>query len=220
MKSFSEIKKLSKEQLKNSWKLPILFSVITLALSFYGGLSNNASILLSIAMLVISFYFTRVIINLAEENPNASINVPFRHMLRTLGLGLLYSLFYFVINMVSIFAISFVLYSSTSSSILTLLIVISLVLLLIIVDIIAMCYLSMAIYLIYSKDYKTFESFKYSRLYLKGNIKNTLLLVVTFIPWILLGFITFGFGFIYVMPYLELAFTNYCIDLIDNYKAV
>ena len=220
MNNFYELKILSKEQLKNNWKLPILFSAISLALSYYASLSNNNSIILSLAILLISFYFTKVVINVVEGNANGSINVPFKHMLRTFGLGILYSLIYFSINMLALFATSFMLFSGSISLIAGLLMVIPLVLAFIIFNLVAMCYLSMSIYLVYSKDYKVFKSFKYSILYLKGNLMKTIWLVITFIPWMLLGFITFGLGFIYIMPYLEIIFTNYCIDLEGAYRKV
>ena len=80
-------------------------------------------------------------------------------------------------------------------------------------------YLSLALYLILDIDYKVFESIKYSFLYMKGNVLKTLWLYITFIPWVILGFITFGIGLLYIIPYLEIVYTNYYLELKNSYNS-
>ena len=221
MKSFKEIKKTSREQLRNNWKIPVLFSLIFVLLTKIDSSLSNGSLVITLTTLVLSFYITKVTINIAMDNKDGSIKVPARHMLRTIGLGIIYAILYFIINMVSLLGLGYLLSTALSSGIMLIISTIVAVLMmvaLLFIDIIVVSYVSFSTYLIYSKDCKIFESIKLTFKYLKGNFVKTAWLVITFVPWILLGVITLGIGFAYVMPYLEIAFTNYCIELEGNFK--
>ena len=62
------------------------------------------------------------------------------------------------------------------------------------------------------------ECLRESRLIMKGQKWNYLVLMLSFILWLLLTVITFGIAGLYVIPYYELTFTNFYLD-IKNLKS-
>ncbi|CEH33530.1 DUF975 family protein [Romboutsia lituseburensis] len=210
MKSFSEIKSLSKNQFKSNWKLPVLFTVITLVLSGIANATENGSFIAGLLLVVVSIYSTNLYLNIAKFNEVKDINIPGNKLLRAFGVSFLNTILIFGVTTVLLFVSAIIAKDNI------VLILICSVLIYAAIFFIGV-YLSFSLYLILDMDYKIFNSMKYSFLYMKGNLLKTLWLYITFIPWILLGFITLGLGFLYIGPYLQTVYANYYLEIRDQF---
>ena len=210
MKSFSEIKSLSKNQFKSNWKLPVLFTVITLVLSGIANATENGSFIAGLLLVVVSIYSTNLYLNIANFNEVKDVNIPGNKLLRAFGVSFLNTILIFIITTVLLFVSAIIAKDNM------VLILICSVLIYAAIFFIGI-YLSFSLYLVLDMDYKIFNSMKYSFLYMKGNLLKTLWLYITFIPWILLGFITLGLGFLYIGPYLQTVYANYYLEIRDQF---
>lgn len=210
MKSFSEIKSLSKNQFKSNWKLPVLFTVITLVLSGIANATENGSFIAGLLLVVVSIYSTNLYLNIAKFNEVKDVNIPGNKFLRALGFSFLNTILIFGVTTVLLFVSAIIAKDNI------VLILICSVLIYAAIFFIGI-YLSFSLYLVLDMDYKIFNSMKYSFLYMKGNLLKTLWLYITFIPWILLGFITLGLGFLYIGPYLQTVYANYYLEIRDQF---
>lgn len=222
MRNFSEIKSTSREQLLDNWKLPVLFTFLTLVLYgvsiyFDDDISNfGIAVTLTVSILVgiLSIFLTNILLNIAKYNEVKSIKIPLKKFLRIIGATILVFVPMFVLIFLVVIGAIFGLIGITDSFI---------PILIIIIMIYAFCfiaglYLSFINYLILD-DNKIFKSIKYSFLYMKGNLLKTIWLCITFIPWILLTVITLGLGLLYVGPYLQLVYINYYLELKNEFNS-
>lgn len=210
MKSFSEIKSLSKNQFKSNWKLPVLFTLITLVLSGIANATENGSFIAGLLLVVVSIYSTNLYLNIAKFNEVKDINIPGNKLLRAFGFSFLNTILIFGVTTVLLFVSAIIAKDNM------ILILICSVLIYAAIFFLGI-FLSFSLYLILDMDYKIFNSIKYSFLYMKGNLLKTLWLYITFIPWILLGFITLGLGFLYIGPYLQTVYANYYLEIRDEF---
>lgn len=222
MRNFSEIKSTSREQLLDNWKLPVLFTFLTLVLYgvsiyFDDDISNfgiAVTLIVSILVGILSIFLTNILLNIAKYNEVKSIKVPLKKFLRIIGASIVIFVPMFVLIFLVVLGATLGLVSITDSFI---------PILIIIIAIYAFCfiaglYLSFVNYLILD-DNKIFKSIKYSFSYMKGNLLKTIWLCITFIPWMLVTVITLGLGLLYVGPYLQLVYTNYYLELKNEFNA-
>lgn len=210
MKSFSEIKSLSKNQFKSNWKLPVLFTVITLVLSGIANATENGSFIAGLLLVVVSIYSTNLYLNISKFNEVKDINISGNKLLRAFGVSFLNTILIFGVTTVLLFVSAIIAKDNM------VLILVCSVLIYAAIFFIGI-YLSFSLYLVLDMDYKIFNSMKYSFLYMKGNLLKTLWLYITFIPWILLGLITLGLGFLYIGPYLQTVYANYYLEIRDQF---
>lgn len=210
MKSFSEIKSLSKNQFKSNWKLPVLFTVITLVLSGIANATENGSFIAGLLLVVVSIYSTNLYLNIAKFNEVKDINLSGNKLLRAFGVSFLNTILIFGVTTVLLFISAII---AKDNMVLILVCSILIYAAIFFIGI----YLSFSLYLVLDMDYKIFNSMKYSFLYMKGNLLKTLWLYITFIPWILLGFITLGLGFLYIGPYLQTVYASYYLEIRDQF---
>lgn len=222
MRNFSEIKSTSREQLLDNWKLPVLFTFLTLVLYgvsiyFDDDISNfGIAVTLTVSILVgiLSIFLTNILLNIAKYNEVKSIKVPLKKFLRIIGASIVIFVPMFVLIFLVVLGATLGLVSITDSFIPIIIIIITIYAFCFIVGL----YLSFVNYLILD-DNKIFKSIKYSFLYMKGNLLKTIWLCITFIPWMLVTVITLGLGLLYVGPYLQLVYTNYYLELKNEFNA-
>ncbi len=65
-------------------------------------------------------------------------------------------------------------------------------------------------------DMSAVECLRYSRKLMRGNKGRYLYIMLSFLPWILLGVLTCGIGLLYVYPYRMQTYANFYLDLIAN----
>ena len=63
--------------------------------------------------------------------------------------------------------------------------------------------------------WKTEDIFKKSMELMKGNMWRLFHLEFSFLPLILLSFLTCGIGLLWLMPYMHMASTNFYLDLVN-----
>lgn len=222
MRNFSEIKSTSREQLLDNWKLPVLFTFLTLVLYgvsiyFDDDISNfGIAVTLTVSILVgiLSIFLTNILLNIAKYNEVKSIKVPLKKFLRIIGASIVIFVPMFVLIFLVVLGATLGLVSITDSFIPIIIIIITIYAFCFIVGL----YLSFVNYLILD-DNKIFKSIKYSFSYMKGNLLKTIWLCITFIPWILLTVITLGLGLLYVGPYLQLVYINYYLELKNEFNS-
>lgn len=60
------------------------------------------------------------------------------------------------------------------------------------------------------------ETLKLSRKFMKGHKGRYLYISISFIPFWLLGFMSFGLGLLWVVPYMGMTFANFYMDLMQH----
>lgn len=76
---------------------------------------------------------------------------------------------------------------------------------------------SQAIYLLHDfPEYSAKELLRMSRLMMKGHKGRLFYIQVSFIPLVLLGFLSFGIAFLWLFPYMRSTSANFYMDLIKN----
>lgn len=65
-------------------------------------------------------------------------------------------------------------------------------------------------------DYSAKELLKMSRKLMKGNVGRLLYLQVSFIPMTLAGLLSFGIGLLFILPYQNMTYTLFYLDLISE----
>lgn len=91
-------------------------------------------------------------------------------------------------------------------------------LLLIIPGIIAAFRYALTFYILYeNKELTARESITLSKEMMKGHKADYFVLILSFIPWFLLGIITLGFAFIYIEPYMQMTFLNFYDKVKEEY---
>ena len=65
-------------------------------------------------------------------------------------------------------------------------------------------------------DYSAKELLKMSWKLMKGNAGRLLYLQVSFLPMTLTGILSFGIGFLFVLPYQNMTYTLFYLDLITD----
>lgn len=63
------------------------------------------------------------------------------------------------------------------------------------------------------------EIIQYCLTIMKRNYGRYLLFILSFVPLLLLSFLSFGVGLLWVLPYMESSFSSFYLDLIKNYKS-
>lgn len=63
------------------------------------------------------------------------------------------------------------------------------------------------------------ECLQYSRKLMKGNKGRYLYLMLSFLPMMLLGVMSFGIGLLYVYPYQQQTYANFYLDLVANRRS-
>ena len=193
-----ELKITAKQQLSNNWLKAILIIVIAFLITglssylsdiYYGGIWTY--ILMSIVTFSIatplelgqSIFFLNLAKN--KEGKVSDIFLGYKNFIKVIGVGILINI------IVSIGLIVFIIPG-------------------------------LILYIMYSQSYYILaenpnigivECLRESRLIMDGQKWNYLVLMMSFILWILLTIITFGIAGFYVIPYYELTFTNFYLDI-------
>ena len=102
---------------------------------------------------------------------------------------------------------------------LTVLIIIVGLIFFIIPGIIATYVFSQAFYVLLDDNSKSvIECLKESKVIMKGNILNYIILEISFIPKIILGVLTLGIGFFWFLPQMQVATANFYFYAKENHK--
>ena len=193
-----ELKITAKQQLSNNWLKAILVIVIAFLITglssylsdiYYGGIWTY--ILMSIVTFSIatplelgqSIFFLNLSKN--KEGKISDLFLGYKSFIKVIGVGILINI------IVSIGLILFIIPGF----------------------ILSIMYSQSYYILAENPNIGIVECLKKSRLIMNGQKWNYLVLMMSFILWILLTIITFGIAGLYVIPYYELTFTNFYLDI-------
>lgn len=70
------------------------------------------------------------------------------------------------------------------------------------------------------KKISVFEAMRQSYIMMKGHKFDYWVLVLSFLGWMLVTVLTFGLGFILLVPYMQLTFTEFYLDVKAHYEGV
>ena len=193
-----ELKITAKQQLSNNWLKAILIIVIAFLITglssylsdiYYGGIWTY--ILMSIVTFSIatplelgqSIFFLNLSKN--KEGKISDLFLGYKSFIKVIGVGILINI------IVSIGLILFIIPGL----------------------ILSIMYSQSYYILAENPNIGIVECLRESRLIMNGQKWNYLVLMMSFILWILLTVITFGIAGLYVIPYYELTFTNFYLDI-------
>ncbi|NMM63849.1 DUF975 family protein [Clostridium sp. P21] len=223
LKNSKELKELAKEKLKNNWLKAALVCFICWLIA--DSFSNISSVNDSINS--ISFLNTHVHLNFVDNSP---VNTTF-DIISFLLSGALYagsSLFFLKLIRNQNALVEDLLYGFKNFGTFGKLFLLELIkslfiilwtLLLIIPGIVAWFKYSMAYYIIIDNpDLSVIDAINLSTEMMDGHKARLFHLVLSFIGWFLLGILTLGIGFIWILPYYETAQANFYEELKSTYE--
>lgn len=232
----SELKGLSKSQLKGYWKAPILltliYGVVVLAISLVQNLfmSESAAFLFLLLTLVIEVWaavgFPNFYLKFIKDRENTTFKdflVPRTVLLKSLGYVLTMSLIgAFVGFIIGLSIVSSVFYSVFAGELYVepswgVIIVVMLVFGIILT--IFSLSIAMTTFILVDKKYiRLFEAMGLSMKMMKGYKWKLFILYLSFIGWGLLCILTLGIGYLWLAPYMSLTFTNFYKELDKIYQ--
>lgn len=229
-----QLKELSKSQLKGSWKMPIILTVLYLAISMVVGFiqeevySSFVSFLMLILVFGIGIWSTVGIPNFYLEFIKKGGEVELKDALVSTD-KLVKSLVYNIIIGVITFVVSFItILCASLGTIFAVLSTDNMGLLLFVGGVIVVALsvgfiiLSVALaqvpYIILETNVGAIQAMKISIKMMKGNKWRYFVLYLSFIGWAILSTLTFGIGFLWLIPYVSLTFTNFYKDISNNFE--
>lgn len=229
-----QLKELSKSQLKGNWKVPILFtlaySILSIILSMFQSETN--SILTSVIMFILVFGFgvfltigiPNFYLMFIEKMGNSSFSDVLVSRSKFMK-ALMYTLMLSVIVYLAIFIImglglgGMVVFAFSDSGfgigfIFGILVILAFAILLTILELALM----LTPYIIIEHEHLgTIEAMSLSIKMMKGNKWKFFVIELSFIGWAILSMLTFGIGFLWLIPYIRLTEANFYRDLSFNY---
>lgn len=229
-----ELKELTKSQLKGHWKTPVLLTlaylIVTIIASFFQEESQSLPTIIITFLVVwaISIWATiglpNFYLEFLKKNGEAEFKdalVPSNKLLKALGYTVIIGIISIIIGFISVFASTGLIAASvfyvdgiTIANILG----IVLICLMYIAFIIFTFAVAQVPYIIIEKDdVSLLEAMSLSMKIMKGNKWKYFVLQLSFLGWGILSVITFGIGFLWLIPYMSLAETNFYKNLaIEN----
>lgn len=192
----SELKSLSRKQLKGRWGKMVLYFFVYLAI-------------ITIPSIVIGFNID------SSSNGNVELTFNILNLIITgpISLGISYFCLNFIKNEEKLMDIvwGFKKFGKAFVAYLLMLIVIMIgFILLIVPGIIASLMFSQVYYILAeNEDMSAIEAMKESARIMKGNKLRFFILSLSFIGWFILGIITLGIGFLWITPYYTITVTNF-----------
>lgn len=225
-----QLKELTKKQLKGNWKIPVLLTLAYLAISIIASMFQekaNSFVTTVIMFLVvwgISIWATVGIPNFYLEFLKKDGKVEFKDvlisknkLLKSLGLTVILGIISFMVVFIATSVITVIIMSAISSynsiNIISVIAIILIILLLVAYIIFTYMVIQTPYIIIEKEDIGLIESMKLSAKIMKGNKWKYFVLQLSFTGWAILSIITFGIGFLWLIPYVTLASTNFYKNL-------
>ena len=208
MRSRSEVKKDAKRKLNAYWNIPVVVTIaVFLIEAIVSGIFRNASLYYVISTLATAFtgVFTTMLFLRIAKNDNLEkvtfswMNIPSEKLIKCVVYSLIMALgtttlIQYVGEWVGPLA-GF--------------------LLAIFVAVLEV-YLSFSVLIILDTDVPILNAIKSSMDLIEGRFWDVVIFSLSFIPWFLLGVVTFGIGLVWIFPYFGISFANYYLELKYN----
>lgn len=207
MRSRSEVKKDAKRKLNAYWHIPVVVTIaVFLIEAIVSSIFRSASLYYIINTLVTAFtgVFTTMLFLRIAKNDNLEkvefswINIPPEKLIKCVIYSLIMALGTTLIQYVGDW-----------------LGVLAGFLLAIFIAVLEV-YLSFSVLIILDTDVPILNAIKASMDLIEGRFWDVVVFTLSFIPWFLLGVVTFGIGLIWIFPYFGISFANYYLELKYN----
>lgn len=207
MRSRSDVKKDAKRKLNAYWNIPVVVTIaVFLIEAIVSGIFRNASLYYVISTLVTAFtgVFTTMLFLRIAKNDNLEkvefswINIPSEKLLKCVVYSLIMALGTTLIQYVGEWV------GPLAGFLLAIFVAVLEV------------YLSFSVLIILDTDVPILNAIKESMDLIEGRFWDVVIFSLSFIPWFLLGVVTFGVGLIWIFPYFGISFANYYLELKYN----
>lgn len=218
MISRKEIKAISKSQLNRNgnWKIPVLLTALTTAVSWMNG--GNTSIFMSLifalATSFINIYLVKVCLEIAKGGENQKIE--WKDIIISTN-TFAKCIFYSVIISLLVMVISLGLALIGGTLFISIPLLAGIVWIAsLLVGWVFSIYAAFSIFIIIDKDADILEALKISISLVRGRFWQVILFSLSFILWYLLALVTFGIAMLWIMPYMTISFCNYYFAIYRN----
>ena len=207
MRSRSEVKKDAKRKLNAYWNIPVVVTIaVFLIEAIVSGIFRNASLYYVISTLVTAFtgVFTTMLFLRIAKNDNLEkvtfswMNIPSEKLIKCVVYSLIMALGTTLIQYVGEWV------GPLAGFLLAIFVAVLEV------------YLSFSVLIILDTDVPILNAIKSSMDLIEGRFWDVVIFSLSFIPWFLLGVVTFGIGLIWIFPYFGISFANYYLELKYN----
>lgn len=207
MRSRSEVKKDAKRKLNAYWNIPVVVTIaVFLIEAIVSGIFRNASLYYVISTLVTAFtgVFTTMLFLRIAKNDNLEkvtfswMNIPSEKLIKCVVYSLIMALGTTLIQYVGEWV------GPLAGFLLAIFVAVLEV------------YLSFSVLIILDTDVPILNAIKASMDLIEGRFWDVVIFSLSFIPWFLLGVVTFGIGLIWIFPYFGISFANYYLELKYN----
>lgn len=226
----AQLKELTKSQLKGNWKTPVLLTLAYLVLTFITSLFQEEA--QSLPTIIITFIVVWSIsvwaaigipnfyLEFLKKDGNANFKdvlVSSNKLLKSLGYTVIIGIISIIVGIISVFTATGLIVSSVFYSAgITIANIVGIIL--IVLMYIAFLVFTLAIaqvpYIIIERDdLGVIGAMDLSMKIMKGNKWKYFVLELSFLGWGILSVITLGIGFLWLIPYMTLAATNFYKDL-------
>lgn len=225
-----QLKELTKQQLKGNWKAPVLLTLAYLAISIIASMFQEeassfiTTVIMFLVVWAISTWATVGIPNFYLEFLKKDGKAEFKDvlvsknkLLKALGLTAILGIISFIVIFVttSVITVTIIaaIFSYNSINIGSIIAIILTVLLLVAYIIFTYMVVQAPYIIIENEGIGLIEAMKLSAKIMKGNKWKYFVLQLSFIGWAILSIITLGIGFLWLIPYVTLASTNFYKNL-------
>ena len=207
MRSRSDVKKDAKRKLNAYWNIPVVVTIaVFLIEAIVSGIFRNASLYYVISTLVTAFtgVFTTMLFLRIAKNDNLEkvtfswMNIPSEKLIKCVVYSLIMALGTTLIQYVGEWV------GPLAGFLLAIFVAVLEV------------YLSFSVLIILDTDVPILNAIKASMDLIEGRFWDVVIFSLSFIPWFLLGVITFGIGLVWIFPYFGISFANYYLELKYN----
>lgn len=207
MRSRSEVKKDAKRKLNAYWNIPVVVTIaVFLIEAIVSSIFRSASLYYIINTLVTAFtgVFTTMLFLRIAKNDNLEkvefswINIPSEKLIKCVVYSLIMALGTTLIQYVDEWV------GPLAGFLLAIFVAVLEV------------YLSFSVLIILDTDVPILNAIKASMDLIEGRFWDVVIFSLSFIPWFLLGVVTFGIGLVWIFPYFGISFANYYLELKYN----
>lgn len=207
MRSRSDVKKDAKRKLNAYWNIPVVVTIaVFLIEAIVSGIFRNASLYYVISTLATAFtgVFTTMLFLRIAKNDNLEkvtfswMNIPSEKLIKCVVYSLIMALGTTLIQYVGKWV------GPLAGFLLAIFVAVLEV------------YLSFSVLIILDTDVPILNAIKASMDLIEGRFWDVVIFSLSFIPWFLLGVVTFGIGLVWIFPYFGISFANYYLELKYN----
>ena len=195
MRSRSEVKKDAKRKLNAYWNIPVVVTIaVFLIEAIVSGIFRNASLYYVISTLATAFtgVFTTMLFLRIAKNDNLEkvtfswMNIPSEKLIKCVVYSLIMALGTTLIQYVGEWV------GPLAGFLLAIFVA------------------------VLDTDVPILNAIKASMDLIEGRFWDVVIFSLSFIPWFLLGVVTFGIGLVWIFPYFGISFANYYLELKYN----